>query len=253
MTAAANAMAQAVSTLGELKTAAAVTPEMDALNHLLQAQAEVKQRQVQTQQAGSGNGANRSNVDLTNLFDKELQRQQRTNYETKASAEPQQGASEIDKIRELARRQDELNARQQELARKRAEISPEELKRELEKLTRDQSDLRQQAEEEAAKLSQGKQGSQGSQGSQSSQGSQGSQASSGEKSAQAMRAASDAMRNATNSLRAQNPGSGEPAGRAGVRQAAGIGGPTGIAGGWRRRRQATRTWGHAARGAPAGR
>src|SRR5262249_32268010 len=148
MTAAAGAMDQAVGALDALKTAEARPPEMEALNHLLKAQADVKKREVQ-QQTGSGNGSNRSNYDLSTLFDKELQKQQQTNYETRSSAEQREDPSQsaLDKIRELARRQDELLKKQQELARTRQSMSEEELKRELEKLTREQSELRQRAEE----------------------------------------------------------------------------------------------------------
>ena len=55
---------------------------MAALNGLLQAQAEVRRRQVSQQANGAGGaGSNRADQDLSALFDKELQRQQRTNYE----------------------------------------------------------------------------------------------------------------------------------------------------------------------------
>src|SRR5262249_62163609 len=157
--------------LEALKTGDARDPEMEALNYLLKAQADVKKREVQRQQSGSGTGGNRSNYDLSSLFDKELQKQQQTNYETRSTAEqkdnPNQSA--LDKVRELAQRQDELLKRQQELARTRDQLTAEELKRELEKLTREQSDLRQRAEELARQLQaqqqqqqQQKQGSQGS-------------------------------------------------------------------------------------------
>src|SRR6185295_16289252 len=174
MSAAAAAMDQAVSALDALKTADARPPEMEALNHLLKAQANVKKREVMRQQAGSGAGSNRTNYDLSNLFDKELQKQQQTNYETRSSAEQREdpNQSALDKVRELARRQDELLKRQQELARNRAAMSEEELKRELEKLTREQSELRQRAEDLARQMQ--NQRSQGSQGSEGSQGSQGS-------------------------------------------------------------------------------
>src|SRR5262249_6227330 len=133
MTAAAASLGKAADTLGALKTAEAVPPEMDALNHLLQAQAEVTEREVQTQQAANGTVSNRSNLDLSNLFDRELQRQQRTNYESKPSAAQQQeDTSALDKIRDLAKRQDELTARQQELARKGNQLPPEEARRQLE-------------------------------------------------------------------------------------------------------------------------
>ena len=104
-------MGKAVTSLDALKTADALPPEMEALNRLLKAQADVKRREVQRQQAGSGSGNNRSNYDVSSLFDKELQKAQQTNYETKSSrraarATPNQSA--LDKIKDLARRQDEL-------------------------------------------------------------------------------------------------------------------------------------------------
>ena len=150
MAAAADAMARAVTSLDALKTAAALPPETEALSYLLKAQADVKQRQVTRQQAGAGGpGNNNRNYDVSTLFDKELQRTQQSNYETQASAEHKEDAttSTLDKIRDLARRQDELLKRQQQLARDREKMTETELKRELEKLTREQSELRQKAEE----------------------------------------------------------------------------------------------------------
>ena len=119
MTAAALAMGKAVGSLQALKTKDALPPELEALNHLLKAQGQVKERQI-TRQTGNGpGGANRSTQDLSSLFDKELQRHQQTNYETPTSTE-QKGDPEsslLEKIRELAQRQDELLRQQQELAR----------------------------------------------------------------------------------------------------------------------------------------
>ncbi len=121
MTAASQAMGVAVASLEKLKTGEALPPEMEALNHLLKAQADVKERQVTRQQAGSGGGANRATQDMSSLFDRELQRQQQTNYETPTTTERRgdnETSSTLDKIKELARRQDELNARQQALTRR---------------------------------------------------------------------------------------------------------------------------------------
>ncbi|HEY7292055.1 MAG TPA: DUF4175 family protein [Vicinamibacterales bacterium] len=226
MTAAVQAMGDAASALDALKTTEARPPEMEALNHLLKAQADVKKRDVQRQQAGTGAGSNRSNYDLSSLFDKELQKQQQTNYETRSSAEERKdpAQSALDKIRDLAARQDELLKRQRELAAKRGELSQEELRRELEKLTRDQSELRQRAEDLARQMQnqsgsqsdqkpqqtpgQTAQGSQNAQGSQPSQGSQGAQSSQGSRngqSSQQMRDVTDAMRNAASELRQQDP------------------------------------------------
>jgi hypothetical protein len=125
LAAAAAAMAQAIASLDALKTSPAMQPEMEALNHLLKAQADVKKREVNRQQAGSGAGNNRSNYDISALFDKELKKQQQTNYETKTSAEQKDdpNKSALDKIKDLASRQDELLKRQQELARNRDKMS----------------------------------------------------------------------------------------------------------------------------------
>src|SRR4029078_4990450 len=100
MTAAADAMGKAVVSLDPLKRTDALPPEMEALDRLLKAQADVKKREVSRQQAGTGAGNNRSNYDMSALFDKELQKAQQTNYETKSSTEQRedQNQSALDKI-----------------------------------------------------------------------------------------------------------------------------------------------------------
>jgi uncharacterized protein DUF4175 len=219
MTAASTAMGKAVTSLDGLKTHDALPPEMQALNHLLKAQADVKRRQVSRQQAGSGSGDNNRNFDMSTLFDKELQRQQQTNYENKSTSEQHQDAhaSALDKIKELARRQDELLKHQQDLARQRGQISEEEVKRALEQLTREQSELRQQAEEIARQMStpqsaseqkpgdrSGNAGQSGQQQGESGSGS--SRGASGGDGGKQMRDISDEMRSATSDLRRQDPG-----------------------------------------------
>jgi hypothetical protein len=154
------AMSRALQQLQTQKTADAIPHEMAALNALLQAQAEIRKREVSQQQnSGGGAGGNRQSQDLSNLFDRELKRQQKTNYETKAQVESQpEGApdSALDKIRDLAQRQEELNRRQRELAQR--QLSSQERTRELEKLTREQEQLRRQAEEAAREGAKGAEG-----------------------------------------------------------------------------------------------
>jgi hypothetical protein len=100
------------------------------------------------QQAGGTGGSGRQGQDLSALFDKELQRQQRTNYETRSEIEERPDRTKddgaIERIRDLARRQEELSRRQQELAK--SSPSADELKRQLERLTREQQELREEAE-----------------------------------------------------------------------------------------------------------
>jgi Domain of unknown function (DUF4175) len=145
-----SAMTRAIDQLQGQRTSDALPHEMAALQGLLQAQAEVRRREVM-QQTGTGmGGSGRQGQDLSALFDKELQRQQRTNYETRSQIEQRpdrendRSQSAVDRIRELARRQEELSKQERQLANSGA--SPEEIKRALEKLTREQEELRQQAE-----------------------------------------------------------------------------------------------------------
>jgi hypothetical protein len=158
MASAVEAMGRAQAQLEGAKTKDAIADEMAALNGLLQAQAEVKRRQVSQQSGASGfGGGNRQGQDLTALFDKELQRQQKTNYENRSQVEERPDQKEttdsaLDKIRDLARRQEELNRRQRDLANQN--LTAEEMKRQLEKLTREQNELRQQAEDLAEKRDQ---------------------------------------------------------------------------------------------------
>ena len=201
------AMDKAVEQLQTDRTKDALPHEMAALNGLLQAQAEVRRREVARQQAnGSGNSGNRVGQDMSALFDKELQRQQQTNYETKPSVEARADRAEsddsvLDRIRDLARRQEDLSRRQRELGQ--SPPGADELRRQLEKLTREQTKLREEAEELSKRL--------GSQGSPSSP-QNGSRAqagtaagrSSGDGTAkpggQSLRDAVDAMRAAANDL-----------------------------------------------------
>jgi hypothetical protein len=210
MAAAAEAMGRAVTSLDALKTAEALPRETEALSFLLKAQADVKERQVARQQAGAGGpGNNNRNFDISTLFDKELQRTQQTNYETQASAEQKENATTntLDKIRDLARRQDELLKRQQQLARDRDKMTDEEVKRELERLTREQSELRQKAEELAnsqqgkGRESNGRQSKDGRQAASQQSGRGGQSGETGSK----MRDVSEEMRNAAGDLRRQDP------------------------------------------------
>jgi hypothetical protein len=185
---AAVAMGLAETSLNGLQPAKAVPHEMAAYNELLKLQAEITRRQVQRQRGGGGGGGRTGNQDLSALFDEELLRQQDNNYENKdraAGAEQAQSAedSSLDKLKELARRQDEIAQRQRELARARASLPQEEMKRQLERLTREQEQLRRDTEALSQQMASRQSGSQQSQQSGSQQsGSQqgGQQASSGQ-------------------------------------------------------------------------
>jgi hypothetical protein len=215
MATAIESMGRAADELNRLRTAESLPFEMDALNNLLKVAAEIRRNQVSRQQAMGGGGGNRQTPDLSTLFDQELRKQQQTNYETPSSAESKAETKKdddpLDKIRDLARRQEALNKEQRDLAKDRERMSADEIKRLLERLTREQNDLRQQAEELARQLqraqSQQNQQNQPSQNSQSGQGSSSSQSGrsgqGGE--SQRMRDVSEEMRNASSDLRRQDP------------------------------------------------
>ena len=194
------AMGLAQGELDAVRTSGALPHEMAALNELLRAQAEVRQRVIQQQQASGrgGPGQNRQQQDLSSLFDRELARQQQTNYETPNNRETRQDSNSesqaADKIRELARRQGELNQEQQELAKNRDGVPQEERRRELDRLTREQGDLRRQAEDLARQLQQaaGRSG-------QSEQRGQGQQAS------RELQQIAEEMQGAASELRRENP------------------------------------------------
>ncbi len=208
------AMGLAVQELDGEKTKEAIPHEMAALQGLLQAQAEVRRRQVSQQANGaSGNGYGRQGQDLSALFDKELQRQQRTNYETRSQIEErpdhQEEDSALDRIRDLARRQEDLSSRERELAQ--SQVSPEEKKRQLERLTREQQELRERAESlgrqlEASNQSRGSASSPPSgQSAREADGRRGQGRGSPSPGTGEMRDAADQMRNAASELQREDP------------------------------------------------
>ena len=134
----------------------AVPPEMEALSHLLKAQAEIRRKQVDTQRGNDGGqgGPTQAREDLSALFDQDLRRDQETNYENRslpADERDQQDTETARRLRELAERQDALAREQDALADDASELSAEELRRQLERLTREQNELRRELEDLARK------------------------------------------------------------------------------------------------------
>ena len=152
MSRAVEAMTEAETTLRARDTSGAIPPEMEALNHLLKAQAEIRRKQVNVQRGNQGQaGANRAQEDLSALFDRELRREQKTNYEDRSSADngeidPEESEA-LRRLRELADRQETLTRQQQDLADRQAELEAQAEKRALDRLTREQNELRQQMED----------------------------------------------------------------------------------------------------------
>ena len=207
------AMAAAQEQLDALKTAGALPAEMTSLNELLRAQAEVRRREIQQQGNGNGGpGGNRQQQDMSSLFDRELARQQQTNYETPGRGEhgsqDNQTDANADRIQDLARRQDALNRSEGQLAKTRASMPQEQLKRELERLTREQSELRREVEELAREMQQNAQSGRGRGGRGGAGGAGGTGGTGGEDAQQASRElqqASEEMQGATSELRRDKP------------------------------------------------
>ena len=155
------AMAAAAAELERARPAQALPHEREALAWLWKARADVGRRQVARQQSGGGGRGTTGNEDLSALFDRELMRQQETNYESRSTletrSEPKESAA-LSRLRELARRQDDLTRRQQELARQASSMNPAEVRRQLQRLTREQQELeriRQQLSNAARNMTDG--------------------------------------------------------------------------------------------------
>jgi len=169
MSAALAAMASAQTALQGMRTGVALPSEMEALNQLLRAQAEIRRQQVSSQ---SGEGAQtpgtQAQEDLSELFDRELRRDQETNYETGSSAaesDPAELSETLRRLRELAERQSEVN---RELDRSSEDTPEEARRRSLERLTREQQALREQLEQLAQELGDTQRRGGGGQGGQTS-------------------------------------------------------------------------------------
>lgn len=217
MSRAVGAMGRAADELDRLQTSTALPNEMEALNQLLKAAAEIRRRQVSRQQAQGGGGSNRQAPDMSTLFDQELRKKLQSNYETPTTSDSRAAESKtedpLDKIRELARRQDALAREQRELAKNRDRLAEDELKRQLERLTRDQNELRQQAEQLSQQLQQSAAAERTEQSSQastsrsgsSSSGQTGKGASGDAADPRKLREISEEMRRAAADLTRQNP------------------------------------------------
>jgi len=191
MQAAAEAMGEAADALEAAQPRQALPREMAALEQLLKADADVKERQIARQQ-GNGRAGNRQSPDMSTLFDQQLRQQQQTSYETPTTTETREEtppeADPLARIRELARRQETLQRQQEELARNRERLEAEEARRQLERLTREQQQLTEQASSLARDLRNQPSPSQG-----------------GAEEARAMQQAAEQMRSAAGDLQRQDP------------------------------------------------
>ncbi len=180
----------------------ALEPEQRALQHLLRAEATMRDIQVAfgANGGGGGGGAGR---DLANLFDLELDTE-KNQYETgqQQGSSQEQRQKEIDealqKLQQLAQRQQELAQQQQNRQSFEQRWQQEMLRREAEELKKQLEQIQRQGQQTAP----GQQASSGQQGQSGSQSSGGSQSGmSGRQSDQRLQRALDQLRQAENDMR----------------------------------------------------
>lgn len=148
-------MKDALVFLGKDVLDSALVAERDAYTHLVRAEMAINQKQLQmSQSSGGGGGSRMQNTDeLASLFQDELDKL-KNKYETLQQgdkSQAQQAANEaLQKIKELARRQQAINEMSRQLANK--DLSEEEKKRELKKLQRQQEQLRRDTQQAMQQL-----------------------------------------------------------------------------------------------------
>jgi hypothetical protein len=201
---ASKAMLDGAQRIRSQKWTDALPPEQKALQHVLRAEATFRDIQVAFgSRSGGAGGQGGMGRDLENLADLELDRE-KNQYETGRQSASDRRAKEIDdalqKLAELARRQ-------QELAQKKDQQQPFRQRWEQEMLRREAEELRRQMEQ----LSRGNQQQQSNsdQGQQSSQ--SGKSGRTGSTSDPRMQQALERLTRATEDMRnAENPQNGNP-------------------------------------------
>ena len=194
---AAEAMEPAAKHLSAVDFPQALPAEQKALQHLLRAEALYADIEVQFRNSNSGGGGGQAGRDLAEMFELEMDLD-KNQYETESRAagdeSPQQLADAIRKLRELAKRQEQLAreaAQQQQVAREADRWRQEQLKRETEDLRKKLADLSRQNANSQASRSQGRQGQQGRAGQSGSEG----QSASGDSAAEALAQVESALQN----------------------------------------------------------
>ncbi len=160
------AMGEAEQRLGERRAQDALSPEQVALQYLQRAEAAFRDRQISRQQGGQGGGGQSASAEeLADLFELEMDKL-RNQYERVDRGERRQADQQVDelleRLRELARRQEQENERMRARARqenagggggdaqRRLAEEAEEAARRLERLSREQS--RPELQETAQRL-----------------------------------------------------------------------------------------------------
>jgi hypothetical protein len=154
------AMEAAIEKLTSRQLEEALGPEQSALQAIMKAQSESRNTLIQTarRRGGGGGGSrqNREREDLKELFEMEMGRLENRYELPKQVAAAQQGGEKddtLEKLRDLARRQERLNRSQKDFSRRQDRMTAEQRKRHLEELRREQEELRQAAQELSRQMS----------------------------------------------------------------------------------------------------
>ena len=142
------AMEEAVDELRDGTLREALTPEREALNHLLKADALNTDQEVtlSRNQQGGGGGSAATEERMTELMDLELDIA-RDKYETLPQQSQRGGQAGGQELDEAMQRLRELSRRQESLANQsRRELEGEDPRRQVERLQRDQDELRREAQ-----------------------------------------------------------------------------------------------------------
>lgn len=143
---AAGLMEPAAGHLSAFRLQAAVTPEQQALQQLLRAEAAFREVQVSMQQQGGGEGSQAAN-NFTEMFELEMD-VEKSQYENESQLSQQNNQQEMDeairKLKELAERQEKLAQQQRTAQTQEQRWQQEQLRREAEDLRRRLNELNRQ-------------------------------------------------------------------------------------------------------------
>jgi len=157
-------MNQAASELELEQITSALQPEQLALQYILKAEASINRTNISMQQGGGGGGgggAQQEREDLRELFEMEMgQLENRYENPSSAGGGSRENQEEVNKLEELARRQEALTRAQRNLARREEQLTEEQKRRELERLMRQQEQLSREVAQLAQQLSRSQQSSQ---------------------------------------------------------------------------------------------
>ncbi len=199
------AMKEAIENLEDKDLEAALTPERKALNFLLKADALNRDRNVtmnRNNQSGGGGGGSMEDR-MTELMDLELDIS-RDKYEIQQQSQSGQQDQQQQQMDDALERIKELARRQQRIANQNRpeQMEGEDKKRYIERLKRDQDELRQQTENLARAMRQQQQSQQSQQGQQQSgQESQSGQQQSGQQQSGQQRQIQESLQRAMEHMR----------------------------------------------------